>query len=1199
MSNRHLTRMSRDLQTIAQRAYRAVPTRLLTLLLGICITLPALADISTLTISAASVHVSNTPTTLNFPLTRNGDFSYDTVLNYHTVDGSAIAGIDYTASTGSVSLLSGSSSASIPVTITSSTPTSASSTFKMLLDSTVNLVAPAFATHVETSLGFDVYALASADLNGDGKPDLAIVSYGSDKVSFLLNTTPAGAAVPSFGAVQSINASCAPQSITTADINGDGKPDVVFACPFDNKVTLLLNTTTTGASTTSFTAQIFTVAGPSSLKAIDLNGDNKLDLIVTDTNNNQVVVMLNSTTVGAASASFFGTQSFATGMSPTSVISADINGDGKPDLVVGNRLSNSLSVLLNTTSNGATTASFTAQQVFATGTYPTWVSAIDFNGDGKPDLAVANYNSANLSILLNTTTTGAATPSFATQQIFPTGSHPSSIVSADANGDGKADLLVTNSFDNTVSVFSNYTATSSSTAGFATHTFATGFEPQSAVAIDLNADGRLDVLSVNASGGDVSVLMNTTVAPALGFVAKQNLGTGSYSNGVTSADINGDGKLDLIEVDRADNTVSVFINNTPTGAATTSYAPRRTFATGGFPWAVAVADLNSDGKPEIIVANFFGSSVSVLTNQTATGATMASFSAQATFGTGSSPMSIAIADINGDGKLDILTADAGASDVAVLRNTTTTGAATPSFAGYLSLSAGGAPSSVASADLNGDGKPDIVVSNKNDGTVSVFQNTTTVATAPTFAAPQILSVGSQPYGVAIADFNGDGKRDVVAANYGSNTVSILLNTTTAPGATLALAAQQTFDGGNPYAVTTADIDGDGKPDMIVVVPGNSTAAVLLNTSGAAGLNFASPMYLSVGGSPTAIATTDANSDGRVDIVSANGNSNSLSILLNSQILTNLAGSPATGTIVHDLIVTPSAGANGSISPSSPQTIAYGASTSFTVTPLPNYVATVTGTCGGTLVGTSYTTAAITANCTVIASFAPVTHIVTPSAAAHGSISPNTPQSIAYGTTTSFTITADTGYSASVSGTCGGALVGATYTTNTITTDCSVIANFTLNNYVVTPSAGAHGSISPNTPQSIGYGSTTSFTITPETGYSANVSGTCGGTLIGTTYTTNAITTDCTVSVDFTLNSYIVTPSVGDYGSINPNTPQNVEYDATTSFTVTANAGFIAIVAGSCGGTLVDSTYTTGAITADCTVAVTFSDRIFADGFEQP
>ncbi|QBB71425.1 hypothetical protein ELE36_14260 [Pseudolysobacter antarcticus] len=1093
---------------------RGVPRRFAAFVFGICATLPAFADSSTLTISAASVHVDNAPTTLYFPITRSGDISYDTVLNYHTVDGSAMAGIDYTANTGSVSLLSGSSSASIPVTITPSAPTSASNSFKMLLDSTINLIAPGFAAHVETSLGFDVYALSTADLNGDGKPDLAIVSYGSDKVSFLLNTTPAGAATPSFGAVQSINAGCAPQSIITADINGDGKPDVVFACPFDNKVTLLMNTTATGASTTSFATQVFTVAGPSSLKATDLNGDNKLDLIVTDTNNYQVVVMLNSTTVDASSASFFGTQAFATGMVPDAITSTDINGDGKPDLVVSNRLSNSLSVLLNTTANGAATASFAAQQVFATGTNPVWVSAIDINGDGKPDLAVANYGSSTFSILLNTTTTGAAIPSFAPQQIFPTGSHPTSIVSADVNSDGKTDLLVTNSFDNTLSVFSNYTAIGSSTAGFTINLYATGFSPQSGFAIDLNADGRLDLLTVNASGGDVSVLMNTTVPPALSFASMQNLGTGGYTNGVTSADINGDGKLDLIEVDRSDNTVSVFINTTPAGSATTSYAPRRTFATSSLPWAVAVADLNGDGKPDIAVANFFGSSVSVLTNQTATGATTASFSAQATFNTGSSPISIAITDINGDGKLDILVADAGANDVAVLRNTTTTGAATPSFAAYLSLPAGGAPSAVASADLNGDGKSDIVVTNKDDGTVSVFQNTTTVATTPTFAAQQILSVGSQPYSVAIADFNGDGKRDVVVANYASSTVSILLNTTTAPGATVSLAAQQTFDGGNPYAVTTADINGDGKPDVIVAVPGNSTAAVLLNTSASGTLNFASPMYLSIGGSPTAIATTDANSDGRVDIVSTNGGSNSLSILLNSQILTNLAGSPATGTIVHDLIVTPSAGENGSISQSSPQTVAYGTSTSFTVTPLPNYVATVVGTCGGTLLGTTYTTAAITANCTVIASFAAVTHIVMPSADAHGSISPNMAQNIDHGSTTMFTIMPDTGYSASVSGTCGGTLVDATYTTNAITTDCSVVASFTLKSYLVTPSVGDYGSISPDTPQNIDYGATTSFMVTPNAGFIVIVGGTCGGTLVDSTYTTNTITANCTVAVTF-------------------------------------------------------------------------------------
>ncbi|MDA8098007.1 MAG: glycosyl hydrolase family 28-related protein [Nitrospiraceae bacterium] len=154
--------------------------------------------------------------------------------------------------------------------------------------------------------------------------------------------------------------------------------------------------------------------------------------------------------------------------------------------------------------------------------------------------------------------------------------------------------------------------------------------------------------------------------------------------------------------------------------------------------------------------------------------------------------------------------------------------------------------------------------------------------------------------------------------------------------------------------------------------------------------------------------------------------------------------------VTNFTVTPSAGANGAISPATAQLVATGSVMNFTVTPGSGYTASVGGTCGGTLTGTTYTTNAVTANCTVTASFAaapvpaplpPATHIVTPSAGPNGSISPATAASVNDGATTQFTVTPLSGYSATVGGTCGGTLSGTTYTTNAITADCTVVATF--------------------------------------------------------------------------------------------------------------------------------------------------------------
>ncbi len=209
-------------------------------------------------------------------------------------------------------------------------------------------------------------------------------------------------------------------------------------------------------------------------------------------------------------------------------------------------------------------------------------------------------------------------------------------------------------------------------------------------------------------------------------------------------------------------------------------------------------------------------------------------------------------------------------------------------------------------------------------------------------------------------------------------------------------------------------------------------------------------------------------------------------------------------------------------------------------------------------------------------------LVNATAGANGSISPPS-QAVAHGATTTFTVTPETSYSASVTG-CGGSLVGTTYTTGAITAACAVTATFTLNSYTVTATAGANGTISPAS-QTVAHGANTTFTITPATGYSASVIG-CGGSLVGTTYTTGAITAACTVSASFTQNSYTVTATAGANGTISPDS-RSVAHGATTTFTVTPTTGYSASVTG-CGGSLSGTTYTTGVITAACAVGASFT-----------
>ncbi len=188
--------------------------------------------------------------------------------------------------------------------------------------------------------------------------------------------------------------------------------------------------------------------------AADINGDGKSDLIVNSATDAVVSVLLNTTAAGATTPTFAARQTFPSGgpgINDTAgdsglfeeMAAADVNGDGKPDVLTLNPVNSTVSVLLNTTPAGAATASFAAQRAFATGLYPSALAVGDFNGDGKPDLAVANAQSFDftVSVLLNTTATGSTLPAFAPQQKFPTGS-TRSVAVGDLNGDGKLDLAL-------------------------------------------------------------------------------------------------------------------------------------------------------------------------------------------------------------------------------------------------------------------------------------------------------------------------------------------------------------------------------------------------------------------------------------------------------------------------------------------------------------------------------------------------------------------------------------------------------------------------------------------------------------------------------------------------------------------------------------------------------------------------------------
>ena len=156
-----------------------------------------------------------------------------------------------------------------------------------------------------------------------------------------------------------------------------------------------------------------------------------------------------------------------------------------------------------------------------------------------------------------------------------------------------------------------------------------------------------------------------------------------------------------------------------------------------------------------------------------------------------------------------------------------------------------------------------------------------------------------------------------------------------------------------------------------------------------------------------------------------------------------------------------------------------------------------------------------------------------------------------------------GYIATMGGTCGGSLSNTSYTTNPITADCTVSASFSLIPYTVTPSAGENGTINPATPQTVNHGSTTAFTVTPANGYISSVGGTCGGTLNNTTYTTNAITANCTVAATFAPCTYTLSSSSQTFTASSGTGNVNVTAAASDCpWTASSSAQWITVTSGS-------------------------------------
>ncbi|MCW2241407.1 FG-GAP-like repeat-containing protein [Azospirillum canadense] len=806
-----------------------------------------------------------------------------------------------------------------------------------------------FQAKADIAWGTSARALTVGDLNGDGKLDL-IASSGGNSVGVML-----GKGDGTFQTKVTYTTGPSPYGIATGDVNGDGKLDLVTSnSDYNGSVSVLLGR---GDGTFQTKADYTVGLYPSAVTVGDFNGDGKLDLVTSNSNGSSSTV---SVLLGKGDGTFQSKTDYTVGINPNSVVAADVNGDGKLDLVTSYSSNpGSVSVLL-----GKGDGSFQSKTDYTVGLNPSGVAVGDINGDGKLDLVTSNSaNPGSVSVLL-----GRGDGTFQTKTDYTVGLYPGSVTVADVNGDGKPDLVVSNNGSASVSVLINKTppslAGTATALSLATDAGATDVSALLHAAdlfsgatltwsqVTAPSHGTLTISGATAASGAADIAPGGTITytPAAGYSGTDSF-TVQISDGTTTTtrtisvwigqapiavDLQAGSDSGVSSTDNitnantpsfdgggapANSTVTVFVDANANGVKDAGELSATAAADANGIWTGAVLNVSSLGNGSYAVKAYatengvsgpVGTALTLVRQSVAPVATTANttvtLNATGPGGTLSLGDTVTVAwnsTATGDANTDIatVTVDFGAFGGGIVAAVNNNGVWTATYAiagsprlletntkslpmvvtdkagNITTLSqtysaptyaAGSNPQMMASGDVNGDGKIDVIVANgSNPGIVSVLLGNGD----GTFQAKIDSATGIYPNAIAVADFNGDGKLDVATTSGGgTNMVSVLLGN----GDGTFRAKLDSYDGFNGGWISVADLNGDGKLDLVITNSSSGSLSVLLGKGDG---TFQARTDYWAGSSPQPAAIGDVNGDGKLDLLSTDWSGGSVWVLL--------------------------------------------------------------------------------------------------------------------------------------------------------------------------------------------------------------------------------------------------------------------------------------------------------------------------------
>jgi hypothetical protein len=657
-----------------------------------------------------------------------------------------------------------------------------------------------------------------ADANADGIPD--ILHSDLERIGISL-----GVGNGTFGATTIYTAPQNTLAFRVAELTGDGKPDLVFA----NQQTIQIapnNGAGSFGSPQSYAATIPSIQ----IEVLDVNGDGRKDLIGLDQNGNVAVLLATATAFAAA-------QTYTAGAQYTHVMAlADVTGDGRPDLVATNNVG-TVSVLAN-----AGNGTFPTRVTYPTPPGPWGLVLADMNEDGRLDVVVGalsvvgNDAKPVLGVLLNQGSSGFGAPT--SYPFGDAGFQPREVAAGDVNGDGHMDITGAYTLDSNTRIL---LGTGSGALGTQLE-LATGELSLGVGFSDLDRNGRTDLIVLQQS---VTPYLNNGTPAPFEVRARHQLPGVTFMRGARTVDLDDDGRLDLVGLGDDGPTTSIAMARLGTGGG--AFAAATGYPVTHIPGRTILADLNNDGRRDLVTANHGVDALLVPGDGTLVAMGPIPLSPPA--------VSVRAGDVNNDGFRDLLltvtdTSSNPSSSLLYLR-----GLGNGGFAPSTSLWNTQYIYGAALIDVDGDAKLDIVVDDYNNG----YRRSVLGGLGNgTFAAPIVTSLSQHGYDLHVRDVNADGKPDLVGAtpSPGVGEIAVMLGTgTTTIAAPLVVPAHFQSD------LAFADFNGDGHLDL--VTGSRSEVGVLLGRGDG---SFSAPAYYDAGVAVFTISTGDVDGDGRVDII---------------------------------------------------------------------------------------------------------------------------------------------------------------------------------------------------------------------------------------------------------------------------------------------------------------------------------------------